>query len=39
MLIISWLEKLLIKRKQEIVRLRWKKTRLEQIKKRGDNNV
>lgn len=38
MFILKWLERLLSKRKQEVIRLRWQKAQLEQIKKRGGNN-
>lgn len=36
--ILSFLEKRLAKRQQEVIKLRWKKARLEQIK-RENNNV
>lgn len=36
--ILSMLEKRLAKRQQEVIKLRWKKARLEQIK-RENNNV
>ena len=39
MFILKWLELLLLKRKQEVIRLRWQKAHLEQIKKRGNNNA